>query len=164
MKKRLVLFCSILAVLTAGLSVGQQAATPATVVKAGRLIDPETGTVAANQMILIEGEKITEGGPEPAIPSGATVIDLSQLTVLPGLVDAHTHMAMTYKEQPENNYYYLTYITDSIAVPGDPGRVERHPAPQLGLHGRPGRRQQRPLRGRRAPAGHRTWAGCPGPR
>jgi imidazolonepropionase-like amidohydrolase len=86
---------------------------PVTVIKAGRLIDPDTGTAAVNQVIVIEGERIKAVGSNLAVPAGATVIDLSKLTVLPGLVDAHTHMAMTYKEQPENNYYYLTYITDS---------------------------------------------------
>jgi imidazolonepropionase-like amidohydrolase len=86
---------------------------PITVVKAGRLIDPETGTAAVNQVIVIEGEKIKAVGPNLAIPPGAAVIDLSKLTVLPGLVDAHTHMGLTYKEQPENNYYYLTYVMES---------------------------------------------------
>ncbi len=86
---------------------------PITVITAGRLIDPETGTAAVNQVIVIEGEKIKAVGPNLAIPAGATVIDLSKLTVLPGLVDAHTHMGLTYKEQPENNYYYLTYIMES---------------------------------------------------
>jgi imidazolonepropionase-like amidohydrolase len=86
---------------------------PVTVIKAGRLIDPETGTAAVNQIIIIEGEKIKEVGSNLAIPSGAPVIDLSKLTVLPGMVDAHTHMALTYKEQPENNYYYLTYVMES---------------------------------------------------
>ena len=97
MKIRMAVFCSLLALLIVGLSVAQQK-SPVTAIKAGRLIDPETGTIAANQVILIEGEKITGVGPNLAIPSGATVIDLSQLTVLPGLVDAHTHMAITYKE------------------------------------------------------------------
>lgn len=93
----------------------QPAARPpqVTAIKAGRLVDPETGTAAVNQVILIEGERIKAVGPNLAIPPGAAVIDLSKLTVLPGLVDAHTHMAMTYKEAPESNYYYLTYITDS---------------------------------------------------
>ena len=115
MKTHRVVFCFLLVALAAGLSVAQQP-SQVTVIKAGRLIDPETGTAAANQMIFIEGEKITAVGPNLAIPSGATVIDLSPLTVLPGLVDAHTHMGLTYKERPENYYYYLTYITDSTPL------------------------------------------------
>lgn len=92
------------------------AAAKITVIKAGRLVDPETGVAAANQVILVEGEKIKEVGPNVAIPAGAEVIDLSKLTVLPGLVDAHTHTAMTYKEVPENNVYYLTYVLDSTPL------------------------------------------------
>jgi imidazolonepropionase-like amidohydrolase len=87
-----------------------------TAIRAGRLVDPETGTIAANQVILIEGEKFKEIGPNVRIPPGAKIIDLSKLTVLPGLVDAHTHMAMTYKDVPENNYYYFTYVQDSTPL------------------------------------------------
>lgn len=115
MKKRVLVLCSILLLLSAG-ALFAQLPPQVTAVKAGRLIDPETGTASLNQVILIEGERITAVGPNLAIPAGAAVIDLSKLTVLPGLVDAHTHMAMTYKEQPENNYYYLTYITDSTPL------------------------------------------------
>ena len=96
--------------------VTAQTTAPITAIKAGRLIDPETVTVTTNQIILIEGERIKAVGANIAIPSGATIIDLSKLTVLPGLVDTHTHMALTYKEQPENNYYYLTFVTDSTAL------------------------------------------------
>ena len=102
--------------LLATLLAATGSAQSITAIKAGRLIDPETGSAAANQIILIEGEKIKAVGSGLAIPPGATVIDLSKLTVLPGLVDAHTHTAITYKEQPENNYYYLTYITDSTPL------------------------------------------------
>ena len=95
-------------------------ATPAlaqvTAIRAGRLIDPETGTAAANQVILIENGRFTSIGPNIAIPSGAQVIDLSQLTVLPGLVDAHNHLALTYKDEPESNVYYLTYVLDSTPL------------------------------------------------
>lgn len=97
-------------------SATAQTAAPIIAVKAGRLIDPETATVTTNQIILIEGERIKAVGANLAIPTGATVIDLSKLTVLPGLVDTHTHMALTYKEQPENNYYYLTFVTDSTPL------------------------------------------------
>ena len=93
-----------------------QTGAPVTAIKAGRLIDPETSTVTTNAVILIEGERIKAVGANVAIPAGATIIDLSRFTVLPGLVDTHTHMALTYKEQPENNYYYLTFVTDSTAL------------------------------------------------
>ena len=97
-------------------SATAQTAAPIIAVKAGRLIDPETATVTTNQIILIEGERIKAVGANLAIPTGATVIDLSKFSVLPGLVDTHTHMALTYKEQPENNYYYLTFVTDSTPL------------------------------------------------
>ena len=92
------------------------AAGTVTAIKAGRLIDPETGTASVNQVIVIEGERIKAVGANVAIPPGAAVIDLSKLTVMPGLVDAHTHMGITYKEQPENNYYYLTYVMESTPL------------------------------------------------
>ncbi len=116
MNKRAGMFCLLLVVLLAVVAAAQPQRAPITAIKAGRLIDPETGTAAINQVILIEGEKIKAVGPNLAIPAGATVFDLSKLTVLPGLVDAHTHMAITYKEQPENNYYYLTYIMESTPL------------------------------------------------
>jgi imidazolonepropionase-like amidohydrolase len=87
-----------------------------TAIKAGRLVDPETGRAAANQVILVDGEKITAVGAGVAIPAGATVIDLSDLTVLPGLVDTHTHLGLTYKDIPENDYYYLTYVMESTPL------------------------------------------------
>ena len=85
---------------------------PVTAIRAGRLVDPEAGTVATNQVILVQGGRFTAIGANVAIPAGAQVIDLSGLTVLPGLVDAHNHLALTYKEEPERNIYYLTYVLD----------------------------------------------------
>jgi imidazolonepropionase-like amidohydrolase len=114
MRAKIMFMCSILLFVT--ISAAAQTSAPITAIKAGRLIDPETATVATNQIILIEGERIKAVGPNLAIPPGATIIDLSKLTVLPGLVDAHTHMALTYKEQPENNLYYLTFVTDSTPL------------------------------------------------
>ena len=110
MPNRLAVASLLLAALPAA------AAAQITAIKAGRLIDPEKGTVATNQVILVEGEKIKDVGPGLAIPPGATVIDLSKLSVLPGLVDAHTHMTLTYKDVPEHNVYYYTYVTDSTPL------------------------------------------------
>src|SRR5437016_3237162 len=64
-----------------------------TVIKAGRLIQPETGMVASNQLVVIRDNKIEKVGTGIAIPAGANIIDLSDMTVLPGLIDCHTHLA-----------------------------------------------------------------------
>ncbi len=62
------------------------------ILRAGTLIDVESGVARSNQLILIEGDKIKEVGGTLSIPAGAKVIDLSHATVLPGLIDAHTHL------------------------------------------------------------------------
>lgn len=61
-------------------------------VRAGRLIDGTGGAPVRDAVILIEGDRITAVGPGLAIPPGAEVIDLSRSTVLPGLIDVHTHI------------------------------------------------------------------------
>jgi len=98
------------------LGISSSAAAQVTAIKAGRLLDPQTGTIATNQVILVENGKFTALGPTVAIPPGAEVIDLSALTVLPGLVDAHNHLALTYKEVPERNSYYITSILDATPL------------------------------------------------
>lgn len=62
-------------------------------IKAGRLIDPDTGNVLTDQVILVRDNKIESVGKALAIPAGARIIDLSSMTVLPGLIDCHTHVA-----------------------------------------------------------------------
>jgi len=63
-------------------------------VRAGKLVDVVAGKVLENQTILITGERITAVGPSATVqvPAGAEVVDLSGSTVLPGLIDAHTHL------------------------------------------------------------------------
>src|SRR6266567_6346248 len=63
-------------------------------VRAGSLFDSNTGTMLTRQVVIVSGERITEVGSESRVktPAGAQVIDLSQSTVLPGLVDGHSHM------------------------------------------------------------------------
>jgi imidazolonepropionase-like amidohydrolase len=78
-----------------GLATTLLSQAPETIaVRAGRMFDPKSGRLLANQVVLIEGDRIKEAGPADRvpIPSGARVIDLSQATVLPGLIDGHVHL------------------------------------------------------------------------
>jgi len=63
-------------------------------IRAGRLFDRKTGQMLTNQVVLLSGERIADVGPAARvkIPAGTEVLDLSRATVLPGLIDAHTHM------------------------------------------------------------------------
>ena len=61
-------------------------------IRAGHLFDARLGTMLANQVVLVRGERIADVGPGLAIPSGASVIDLSNVTVMPGMIDAHVHV------------------------------------------------------------------------
>lgn len=67
-------------------------------IKCGQLIDGKSDTPLQDAVILISGERIEQVGAKVAIPAGARIIDLSDHTVLPGLIDTHTHICLT----PEN--------------------------------------------------------------
>ncbi len=115
--------CSAFLMLLSGVAFAQQAPAPlpssggtAYLIRVGRLIDPETGTAAPNQMIAVRDGRIVAIGANVAAPAGAETIDLSEYSVLPGLVDAHNHLAITYKKIPENDVYYYTYIQESTAL------------------------------------------------
>lgn len=69
------------------------AAAQVTAIRAGKLIDPDSGSVLADQTLLIRGDKIEAVGKALSIPADAKIIDLTKMTVLPGLIDCHTHLA-----------------------------------------------------------------------
>lgn len=71
-----------------------EAAPKRTAIRAGRLIDGKGGAPIANALILIEGDKIMSVTPGGTPPAGAEIIDLSGATVLPGLIDTHTHILL----------------------------------------------------------------------
>ena len=80
-----------------------QPAAEGVAIRAGHMFDSNAGTMLTNQVILIQGDKITEVGPAASvrIPAGARVIDLSQATVLPGLIDRHVHCFSTGANQAQ---------------------------------------------------------------
>ena len=90
----------------------QPGASGVMAIKAGKLVDPEKGTTAANQIILIRGRKIEAIGTNVQIPAEAQIIDLSRSTVMPGLFDAHTHLCMTVKKDRDAGNYYITTLLD----------------------------------------------------
>jgi imidazolonepropionase-like amidohydrolase len=86
-------------------------------VRAGRVLDVKTGNVLTNQAIVIDGDKITSVGPaDTAKPAaGVTVIDLPNATVLPGLIDAHTHITFN---QGDTGYQALGISVPREALTG----------------------------------------------
>ncbi len=75
----------------------QPLANRALAIRAGRLFDGKSDRLLTNQVMLIQGDRIVEVGPgdRVMIPPGAETMDLSRATVLPGLIDAHTHLFLT---------------------------------------------------------------------
>ena len=85
---------SILAVALAGCAAAtaQQPETHITVLHAARILDVAAGKVLSPGEVLVEGERIREAGTHVTRPAGAVVIDLGDTTLMPGLIDAHTHL------------------------------------------------------------------------
>jgi len=82
-----------------------------TAIKCGRLINPADGSVTQNVIIIVRGDRIEQVGTSVSIPAGARVVDLSAYTVLPGLIDCHTHVLL----QPEDERGAPPVVTKSQA-------------------------------------------------
>jgi imidazolonepropionase-like amidohydrolase len=104
---RLAAFATLLFLFTLP---ARDAAAQMVAIHAGKLVDPESGSVATNQIILVNGGKIQDVGSNVAIPSDATVIDLSRATVLPGLFYAHTHLCLTLQRRLDNGNYFVNTL------------------------------------------------------
>ncbi|MGZ7080256.1 MAG: Xaa-Pro dipeptidase [Thermoanaerobaculia bacterium] len=89
----------LLLVVLVALSIHAQE-TKTVVIRAARMIDPRTSTVVTSPVVVVKGEKVLSVGSGAAIPEGAEVIDLGSATILPGLIDCHTHITT----QPTNYY------------------------------------------------------------
>ena len=113
MHKWSVLLWSLLLCVPAGLTGEPANQHAGVVVRAGRVLDVRSGAYRDHQMILIEGDRIREVGDErellPHVPSDARVVDLSRYTVLPGLIDAHTHLT--------GSPYLMGYRGLAVSVP-----------------------------------------------
>src|SRR5438552_7635209 len=94
-------------VMCAVWSVSISAQEPVTAIRAGRLFDARAGTMLTNQIVLIRGERIADIGANVAVPAGARVIDLSGVTVLPGMIDAHVHVALNV---PNESFEHHTFV------------------------------------------------------
>jgi len=96
--------CALLSL--AAVTEAADAPSPVTVIRAGHLIDVAAGKVRDDQLIVITGKTITAVGPAAtvSVPAGATVLDLSQQTVLPGLIDTHTHVTGDPTTPPFHGY------------------------------------------------------------
>src|SRR6184192_1575635 len=114
MRKPILCAVAILA-MSGSVSLGQGAA-PLTVIRAGTLIDGVSEAPRKNQLIFVRGErleKVADGS--AAIPAGTKVIDLSSATVLPGLIDAHTHIFL-WGEKPAKGGYDANILKAGIAL------------------------------------------------
>jgi imidazolonepropionase-like amidohydrolase len=97
-KKLALCFCLLVGGATA-IHVSLSAQSKSLAIRTGKILDVKTGTYLLQQMIWIEGDRIKQVGPANSVskqlPAGAQVIDLSDATVLPGLIDAHTHLTVS---------------------------------------------------------------------
>jgi imidazolonepropionase-like amidohydrolase len=132
-----ILPCSIF-LLLAALATAQEPAKPAvqpvTVIRAGTLIDGKSDKPRRDQVIVIRGNRIesVSDAANARTPEGATVIDLSQQTVLPGLIDSHTHIFLQ-GEEPAKGGYDANILAAPLAMRAARATVAAHRALEQGF-------------------------------
>ena len=85
------------------------------VVRAARMLDVKAGKVVPNAVVLIEGERISAVGAGTTLPPGAEIIDLGDATLMPGLIDCHTHLMDRSDHPGDPNSYAIDLLTKSQA-------------------------------------------------
>jgi imidazolonepropionase-like amidohydrolase len=105
-----------------------------TVIRAGRLMDGKSDAARVNQVIVIRGNRIASVGDAGStqIPAGAQVIDLSNATVLPGLIESHTHIFLQ-GEDPKEGGYEANILMNGIALRAVRAGVAARRAPEQGF-------------------------------
>jgi len=88
---------------------------PITAVRSARMLDVKTGSYVPNAVILIQDGKIIDAGSGLSIPAGAKIIDWGTATVLPGLIDAHTHLMARVGNGDQDDEYILNLAKKSTA-------------------------------------------------
>jgi len=107
---------------------GKEAPAPApkiVAVRAGKMFEPKSGTLLANQVVLISGDRITDVGPanQVQIPAGVQVVDLTRATVLPGLIDQHLHVMEKAQRDPAGK---RTPNLSATALPKTPAELDAY--------------------------------------
>jgi imidazolonepropionase-like amidohydrolase len=89
------------------LFVAVSAQEPATAIRAGRLFDARAGTMLTNQTVLVRGDRIADVGASVNVPAGARIVDLTNATVLPGMIDAHVHVALNVPNESVEHHIFV---------------------------------------------------------
>src|SRR5439155_18151270 len=101
----------VLVVASVATAIGrQEAPAPRRVaIRAAHLVDPASGQRTDDVVVLVEGDRVTQVGSRIAIPAGVETIDLGRDTLVPGLIDVHTHLS-----SQSENYYSDTFRRSPI--------------------------------------------------
>jgi len=91
--------------LGAGLALAQAPAEPVTVLKAAHLFDGASGRLSEPGVVVVRGQRIIAVGTGAAIPADSTIIDLGDATLMPGIIDAHTHITYDHVDDWAQGFY-----------------------------------------------------------